>query len=357
MPQDDLSALKQYAGVKGQQLIRKCLQSTDILTFGKVITNVRSSQKLVKLVARKGLRPYNAAVKTAYGDGTQRDWSGRDLTPRAIMKILSFNPEEYRDTYLGTDLEPNAKEVPFAQWVWESEMLSLADELNRVAYMNKYRGDTASYNAASGYSVGQYVVFANMIYKCVTNAAVGESPATTPNKWSDETNLSIFDGWGTLIAADILSGKIASSNVVSTGAISGGTAVAQIEAIYHAMSPEVKAMGGRFAVSVDIFEKYVSDYRSKFPFSTQFGQQNGSGPVTIHGSNGKWSIEPCTWLGGSGRIIATIANNLVIGTNQASDMNSIGSMIENVHGYDAKVQFLMAMQYQDTDCLFVNDVA
>src|SRR4051812_45880045 len=113
----DITGIANYAGTWSKVLISQLLNSLDIVNDLKVIYNVKAPLNLSKLTVGKGIRPLDTSVTLAFNPG--RTWSKRTLKPRVGMKIFNIIPEELRDTWMSEMLDPNATDVPLADWVWQ----------------------------------------------------------------------------------------------------------------------------------------------------------------------------------------------------------------------------------------------
>ena len=295
-------AILKYAGQFDKQLIAQALNGMDFIPQVRVLRNVSSFGMLLpKMTVNKGIRPLNLNVETP--KGTNRDFSGRKLLVYEGMKIITIIPEEARGTFAGDQLDPNAKDIPFSQWIWEQEMKKIAQEINDNIYLSDYNGNAAAFDALLAYAVGDYVNYGEVVYKCAVITAAGESPATHPAKWVDADDVVISSGWGTIIADEITGGGIAGANLIATGAITNANALTKLELMYNGMTVTHRNLGGTFRVAPDVFRAYVEHERTTY--GTVATSDMGDGKKYIYGSGKKWGIEECTWMGDSGRVIVT----------------------------------------------------
>lgn len=352
-PTQDVAAIKNYAGQYSKDLIGQMLNGLDIAKDIKVIRNIKTALNLTKLTVANGFRPLNTSVEEGKKPG--RKYTGRKLQPRGGMKIFEVIPEELRETWMGDQLDPNAKDVPFAQWVWEREFEKLGDEINENIYLSKFEADADAFDVADTYAVGEYVNFEEDIYKCITITTAGQSPATHPAKWENVNGLVVCDGPGTIIAAEIAATNL---TPIVTGAITNLNAVAKFRTVYLEMPIAVRKKQTIMWVSYYLFEKYREDY------DTRYGKGNGildnsddAEKIFLKGSSKRCEIRPCTWMGDSQRIIASIYDNFLMGTNQLDDFNKIGKMVDTLHGFKAICKFLIGFEFADLEVLFVNDQA
>ena len=157
----------------------------------------------------------------------------------------------------------------------------------------------------------------------------------------------ICDGWGTIIAADIISGDL--TNVVATNAISASNAVTEIEKVTNGTSAKMKQKGGIVLVSYTVFQHYRTHYRATYGFNFNPNQE---GSYMIDGT--KFKMVPAAFMGTSGRVVVTYPGNLVFGT----DLERI-SMHPTPHLNLLQTRLMMpaGCQIRDLDVLYVNDQA
>lgn len=351
----DFAAITKYAGQFDRQLVSQMLNGLDFLDQVRVMRKASAHGVLLpKMTVSKGIRPLNLNVEDP--KGKNRSFSGRKLYIYGGMKIITIVPEEARQTFMDEQLDPNAKELPFAKWVWEKEMEKISQEINDNIYLGKYKGDSADWDAAAAYTGGtDYVNFGEVIYKCVTTTTAGQSPTTHPAKWEDVDDAVISEGWGSIIATEITAGNIAGANLITTGAITTANALTKTELMYNGMTSAHRKLGGSFRMGPDLYAAYIEHERTTYPSAAN--PNFGDGKKYIYGSSKKWEIEECSWMGDSGRVIVTQKNNLAFGTNLESDMNKIGKTVDTLHGTKSIVKWQQGCEISDLETLYVNDQA
>lgn len=351
-PNNNITAINNYAGSFSKQLIAQLLNGLDIANDLKVIYNLKAPLNLTKLIVNGGIRPLDTSVNTATKPG--RKWSKRTLTPRVGMKIFEIVPEELRDTWMSEMLDPNAADVPFAQWVWQQEFAKLQQEINDNVASMQYHGDAADYDATVVYHSGDYVVYGDnrFIYKVTATTTAGDTPVSQPTKFTDVTSISLCDGPLTILAAAIGDGSIASGQIVSTGSIDATNAVAKLYSVWLAAPEVLRNKNTKMFVSNDIFNAYKKNFDVLHPY---FPYDKTTDTVYLDLTNNKCQLVPCTWLHGSSRVIMTLPDNLLMGTNLLSDVNGLGKMIPTLHGFIAICKFILAFQFADTEAVYVND--
>lgn len=357
--QSNINAIAGYAGDYSAQIFEQVFQSLDIAKDVDLIQNLDVPLILPKYTANDGMRPFDSTITTPTGQAGS--FSQRTITPRTSMKLLNIIPEELRGTYLARGLRANQQDYPlgFGQYFWSQQTKKIADEINRNAYFAVDPQTINPYNAGTAYTVGQQVVFNNGTnndyYQCVVNTTAGQSPTSTPASWININNRCQGAGFGTILAAEY--GNLAATNKIATGAITDTNAFDKIVLMYQSMPAEKQALGGIFYVSYSVYQKYQNAVLAKFTNGTSFMQVPGSVSMYVFGSANRWIIQPATWMGSSQRIIATQKENLKMGTDLLSDMNTIGKMVPHIHGYYCKFQLILAYQFVDLDLLYVNDQA
>lgn len=357
-PATDISAIKGYIEKHDKNLIKQHLNGLDIAIDPdiQVLRNVREPRALDKMTVDKGARPLNTSIETAKGG---RKWSKRLLTPRGGMKIIKMVPEELRETWMSEMLDVNAKEVPFANWVWAQEFAKLQEEINDNFFDSEYHEEPDNFNPASTYPVGALVYFNEIIYRNVSagTTTAGESPATAPAKWADVDNSVICDGPNTIIKEAIANEGLLTAG--SGGSFDEETAYEAIMDMWSVIPEAHKRLGMVASVSYGTAQDFAINVNKLFGTGAGIGGvdiEEGK-RVKVKGTGGRLTIAPKTWMGGSSRIIMTPAGNGVLGMNQVSDVNKVGKIVDTLHGYRAIVKWLIGFQYRDLEVLYVNDQA
>lgn len=290
-----LTALE-TAFISGASVFRKRLLTWGLRELGiEVRTNVNAPQALTKLSASGGPRPYR----------TQDDFSGgAEFTDRVIAAFQSkwdhdFDPENFRNTYLAT-----LPDMPFETAAVDQVSKTYLDAIIRLT-----------------------------LWAGVRNGA-GTGAA------------DLCNGWGKIIADEITATNI---TPVVTGAVTASNAVTQVELVADALPIWMKEEGYIVYCSHNIFEKYCKHYRTLNGFKFDPGV---TGDYKLDNKNGV--LRPVAFMGASQRIVATVANNLVFGTN-----------VEQVaqhptrHLNILKIRHMMPVgcEIQDLDAIAVNDQA
>lgn len=312
----NVDAIAGYAGKNMGKIIGQILNGLDLAEDVTVVRGVKADRQLTKLTVKNGFRPFDSNVE----DGNKDDlaYSGRTLSPKRGMRVLHIDTEKYRDTYMSEMLDPaNPHKIPFAEFVWKKVVEKVQSELN----------DTTAYFGVHN--------------------ATGDSA------------IDVADGYGTLLAADILAGKVVP---VQTGALTESNAVAAFTKVYKSLPAPLKgkpkAKGGKLTgaktrayCSFDAYEKYIEDHTERF------GKFTGSeDAVYLKGSAKSCQLWPVSWMGDSQRIIITPKSNMLFGTNRLSDLSKISTK-KNLWTVIAGISALLCFQYADEEAIAVNDQA
>ncbi|RYC69788.1 hypothetical protein [Spirosoma sordidisoli] len=358
-PQQDLTAINNYAGQYEQRIRTSIFNGLDIATDLNLITNLTAPRIMPKYKANEGLRPYDVDVVDP--DGQAGTFSQRTIVPRTAMKILRVVPEELRKTYLSEMLKANAPDYPqgFAQYFWDEQIKKQRAEINNNSYFGVDGQLIPVYDGGTVYAVDARVRYANSYFKCLAITTAGQSPESHPAKWQKVNNSSINKGLGTIIADEYAA--LPARNKIATGTIDATNAFDKVTNFYLAIPEEIRNLGGIIRCSRSTYDNYNMSALAKFTNGTSFLDIAGAnGKVigkSIFGSDGKWILQPASWMSGSKRLVADVDKNLYFGTDLTSDFTSIGQMIPFVHGYTCKMQLVLAFQIADLDILFVNDQA
>lgn len=284
------------AFVGGADIFRKGVLDWNLRSQGvQVRTNVNAPQALTRLGASGNPRPY----RTQDDFGTGPEFTDRTLTAYQSKWDYEFDPENYRNTYLA-----KLPDMPFEQ--------ACVDQVSKT-YLDSLIQNTLWLGVRDGAG---------------TDAA------------------DICNGWGTIIAAEITALNI---TPVTTGAITTANAVTQVEKVVNALPTWVKKMGYIVNVSYDIFEKYLAHYRTLNGFQYQ-PDKNGS--YNLDGRKGV--LIPTDFMNASQRIVATVPDNLVFGT----DLERVATH-PTPHLNILKIRHMMpaGCEIRDLAALAVNDVA
>ncbi len=136
------------------------------------------------------------------------------------------------------------------------------------------------------------------------------------------TTTALFNGFDTIIAADIAANKItAGIGNLSTfdAAITADNAVDKFKAAYRALPEELKEGVINMYVNQTLYEMYCDDYEALRGnlHDKKLGQ------VVLHGSDEKCIIKPQSYRLATAPVIFSIPNNLTIGTGAQGEKEKV----------------------------------
>lgn len=296
MPTPDLSALTSSFVERGPSIFEKNLLEWNLATQGiQIRRNVNAPQAMTKLSAVGNPRPYTAADALTTGP----KFTDRVLTAFQSKWDFDFDAEEFRNTYLA-----NQSGAPFYEQSLNHVAQAFLDDIQR-----------------------------NTLYLGSRNA-------------SGTTSAAIADGWGKTIA-DLITATTLTP--VVTGAITDANGVDKFELMVTNVPTWMREKGFVIFCSYAKFDNFRKNYRTAFNF--QF-DKNAEGRYKMDNLNVE--IRPVAWMGTSSRLIATLENNLVFGTD-VERVQVAASQRRNI----IEVRFMMPVgtQIQDLEAIFVNDQA
>lgn len=155
----------------------------------------------------------------------------------------------------------------------------------------------------------------------------------------DET-VDLFNGFDTITTTEITATTIsvALKNLHAiTGPISSSNAVDILKAMYRAASDELKAEKTKMFIPFATYDAYVDDYQTTvgaIPYNKEFDK------TFLEGSNNMCELVPIVGKKSSSLIHLTPRSNMLIGTDQMSDMESVRVKEDNNVNY---TQFILEM--------------
>ena len=295
----NLTAISTSFNEFGGKIFRKNINSWNLSNKGILVyKNVKAPLALPRVSATSGVRPYRAQDDTNDAVGVD----DRILTVYQSKWDYDIDPEKFRNTYLAK-FKPGT--AAFADWinqvVAEEYLASLNDSTTYLGVRN-----------GSG-----------------TNAA------------------AVADGWGTIIAAAITATDLTpvTTTAITTAALAGS----EIAKVVAAVPVWMREKGYRVKCSYTTFDFYAAWYASTFGF--QFNP-DATGRYRINNQNA--FLEPESWMGTSQRIIATIDDNLCLGTD-GDKVAVAASVRRNI--IEARAMMPVGYQIADLDALVVNSNA
>lgn len=316
------------------------------------LPGLKNKQTLHKIIVNKGAKPYT---------GTHKAKSDIVFLPRTIemedcQRDLNIDPKKYRPTFLaemrGKGEGANNMTIPFAQYVNETVLLELANEVNNdTLYHGVGKAAFAAYSALTVYVAGNKVTYTQdgelRYFECVSTTVAGQNPDTHPAKWMWVGAKALTKGFGKIIADEIVAGNLTPE---VTGATTSSNAYENFTKVWRGMDERIKSQGGVILSSYTNYEYLMDDYENKI--KKNFEEVNG---VTyLAKTDRKCIIQPWSPMAGSNRLIGTGFKNLVIGTDDLNDMNTIKT-IENMYDLDMGITWVMGLQIRDLEALNIND--
>lgn len=295
----DLSAISTSFNEFGGKIFRKNVTQWNLANQGIIVfKNVNTPIVLPRASATSGVRPYrsqddtNAAVTV----------DDRMLTVYQSKWDYDIDIETKRNTYLAK---------------WNPGMAQFAPWINQVV-AEEY---LASLND-------------NTTYLGVRNGA-------------GTTAAAVADGWGTIIANEITATKITpvTTTAITTAALAGS----EIPKVTAATPIWMKEKGYRVFCSYTVFKLYADYYASTYGF--QFNP-DATGRYRLNNVNA--FLQATSWMGTSQRLIATIDDNLAIGTD--GDRIQVASSIRR-NVVEARSMMPIGYQIADLDAMVVNSNA
>lgn len=354
----DLSLLAAYPGEYRNALIAELYSALQLEQEGiTIMPGVKNKLNLHKLLIEDGLKPYTGKFVAK----KDLSYKPRVLEVNKAQRDFEINPTEYLPTFMaamrGRGENTENMTIPFAQFMWEQYVKKMGTEVNlNTVYHGKGQAAFAEWDDEATYAVGALVTFEQdgetRYFECVSATTAAQSPSTHKAKWKWAGAKALTKGFGKIIADEITGGG---TTVVATGASTGANAYDKQMSVYRALPESVK-MGQSGSVllyqSMTDFEYLMDHYEDKV--SKNFETINGI--TYLAKTEKKVGIKPVSWLSGSRRIIATVAGNLVAGTDQLSDMNVIKAIPQH-YTLETSTSFMIGFQIQDLAVLKVNDQA
>jgi hypothetical protein len=301
MPNPDLSLIATSFVQFGGQVFGKKVLSWKLRELGiQVRTNVRAPQTLTKLSAVGGPRPYRSQDDTT-GNGVK--YTDRILTAYNSKWDHDFDAEEFRNTYLNMGVT----DMSFAQAANEQLAKEYLDSIMR-----------------------------NTLYLGVRDGA-------------GDAAVDICNGWGTILATEITATNIVP---VATGAISSSNAVEKVEEVVQSAVGDKAWMRDEQGIvycSYGMFDKYKTRYRALNGFQFQPGVL---GDYKLDNLNAV--LRPVPFMGSSDRLIYTLPNNLVFGTD-VENIQVAASVRRNI--IESRPMMSAGCEFQDLEAMIVNDQA
>lgn len=298
-----LTALKAYGGKYERTLFSTLRNSMDVLQGTTVIPGIKNTLNLTKLKVAKGVRTYREQFDDDDGDLT---YTPREISVELLKRDIKINPLKYRETWMSELMKRgvNPTEFPFAEHTWTEFVKSIGAEINDdIFYAVKGDGSTVAKS---------------------------------------------LDGLGTIIKKEITDGNIIP---IATGAATSNNAVSIAETMMKSMPVVYRNHGFDITCSYEFWDLYQEDYRERYG---KYIEPNKDGHFFIDSTKRKVKMSPETWLGDSGRLIASPKLNLITGVDAIGDFDKlyIETEFELIKG---RLLFAIGQQIRDLDAIMVND--
>ena len=302
MASPDLSLLADQFQEFGGPIFGKRVTEWNLSASGiQVRTNVNAPQALVKVSSLGKPRPYSTGDNA---DGNGPKFTERILTAYQSKMDFDFDPEKFRNTVLA-----NASGSPF----YEQSLNQMAKE------------------------------YLDSINLSVLGLGVRNANGTDPE--------DICDGWLTIIAKMIADTDAFEDTLtpITVGTPTADNAVAKFDIMKKAVPTWMKQQGFIIYCSYSQFENYAANYRTVNGFKFE-PRITGDYPL----DNSLSVIRPQAWMGSSNRLIATVTNNLVFGTD-IERISIAATPYRNI--LKGRQMFPAGCDIQDPEAIFVSDVA
>jgi len=138
---------------------------------------------------------------------------------------------------------------------------------------------------------------------------------------TDRNPTGCFDGYNHLIDDGIAAGSVATAegNYYETGAITSSNAYEKMLAMYRNAHPLLRQQRTIMIVPQNVADKYDDNYFTKYQYKPTL---DNYGNAILDGSNGRCSIVPTPYQGGS-RIILTVPGNMHFGFDSMRDQTFV----------------------------------
>lgn len=352
--------LDTYSGKYKDELFSTLLNGLDVAMDVHVETLVKSKLTFTKLGVSDGARPHS---DTEQIEGDELNYTGIVLEVLEGKRELSVSLKKYQSSWLankmrGSHADKSAADMPFPQYTWDQIIKSLQAELNnKTAYFGFDKTTAVAFDSGDTYTAGDYITYTqggiSSYFKALASTSAGEDPDDTPAKWQKVNAEAICPGFGTHLAALITAGSV---TVTTTGVIdnSSNYAYASLKKIWRDVDEAYKNKGVKCYLSRNIYELFVEDYEDKVG---KYTLADGSTRRTLPGSDGKCEFVVASWMAGSNRVIMTPKENMVMGTDLLSDMNTIEVVKSSLWVAKMGISFVLGFKFRDPAAVWCNDVA
>lgn len=332
--QPDVTAIADYAGDHVGDLFATIVNRMNLEQQGiTVIQNMQADGQLIKLSIGNGIRPYNGGEQYE----SAISYSKRKLRMGSVKKEILIDTKKYKRTWLAKyqRVGANPPEIPFAEFTLNEAAKKFGSEiLGNLVFNGLHEDRFAEFDAAATYAVGDLIKVSeatgkDQFYICITITTAGQSPTTTPAKWTNMTSKAATDGFKVLID-ELIADSFAETTI---GVINNTSifALASFRKLARSLDqavwddPDMKIYQYCSLTDFFLLQDDVEDKLAKytvFDLTTNEPVQNA---MYLPGTNNKVIVIAVNWLNGSRRILTTYEGNLHFGTNLMSDANEIAT--------------------------------
>jgi hypothetical protein len=354
----DLSLLEAFPGHYNEELFTALYNSFDAINDFTFWPGLKNTEKLTKFSVNSGAKPHTGIFAPATGD---LQYTGQDITVQPWQRDIKIVPSLFRQSFMaynrGKGEGADNLRVPFEEFVWRTIFGNLAAGINNKSiYFGVGAAAFAAYNPATAYAVGNKIAFTKAneevsYYYCKVITTAGQTPETHPAKWENWDLQAIMVGYGAILAAGITAGKL---NPFVTGVIDASDNAYQIQKdLFRQLTEPVQDSKELITIFqsrtdywllTDAFEDRVSKYTEK----------DASGITYLAGTDRKCIVKPVTSMAGSRRLIATRKSNMIIGTDELSDFNTV-NVVKGVYHLDAGISGVIGVGIKDLSEMIVSD--
>lgn len=349
----NITAIENYGGDYQQALFRKFYNEFNLEGQGITIyPDIKNKLTLTKIAIGDGAKPYTGVFKSK----SDVNYLPREIVVEDCQRDLTIEPKKYRPTWQakrrGKGENAKNKNIPFAQFVWESVVISLQEEiLLNTIYHGVGKAGFVAFDAGDTYAVGDLVTYTQdgevRYFRCISATLAGQTPDSHPAKWVWAGARALTIGFGKIIADAIIDGDL---ETTVTGAVTASNAYEKFTLMWRALPDPIRLKGGMILCSMTDYDALTDDYENKV--SKNFERIDGI--TYLAKTDQKCMIVPCSWMAGTRRLIATAPENMIMGTDEANDMNVIETDA-HIYTIDAGITWVMGFQIRDFEAIAVSD--
>lgn len=230
----------------------------------------------------------------------------RTITVHPIVAEMADEPERYRTSFIA-DLAGSmwAKAHPFELWLLQHGINMASEELHNAVFIAKY------------------------------------NPAANKLDLTDS-----FDGWSTIVAADITSGLISAGNgnLYSNGAITRSNAIEYLLEMYRNRPEVLRRKNVNMWLPTSVSDLYDDCYRDEHDAPPNV---DVSGQEFLEGTQKKCRLVRHNGLpAGSQQVFLTTRENMIYGTDKLEDMKAMKAFPSgNPYVFTATMKYVFGTQF------------